>query len=207
MPNWCNTTWAFDGTESEIRTLHDILDKARSTNIVKNDFGKEWLGNIAYLVGINNEIDKSFECRGTLDSVGGVSIDTDSDNHAWFSIETTTAWTYDENLWSAVIKKLNLSSVIVSFFAYEPSDDICVIHDPGRFNRFTTKPYLISCNITENRTKPIIKETSCTESELIELLQHILNTDTDDINELIDTVYNMDFTGDDFISIHEIERI
>ena len=205
MPNWCNTTWNFDGTKSEIQTLYDILDKARSTDTVKNDFGERWLGNIAYLIGINNEIDKSFECRGTLDSVGGIGID--GNDHAWFSIETTTAWTYDENLWYAVIKKLNLSSIIVSFFAYEPSDDICVIHDPGQFNRFTTKPYLISCNITENRTAPIIKDTSCTESELIELLQLILNTDISDVDELINMVYDTDFDGDDYISIHEIKRI
>ena len=53
MPNWCSTTYKCVGDLKEIKSLHKILkyiDK-RKTTILKNGFGKWWLGNLVHKLG------------------------------------------------------------------------------------------------------------------------------------------------------------
>ena len=48
MPNWCDTTYKCVGDPKGVRALHKILKciDRRKTTIVRNGFGKWWLGNL-----------------------------------------------------------------------------------------------------------------------------------------------------------------
>mgnify|MGYP000420739972 CR=1 FL=1 len=55
MPNWCDCTYKCVGDLKEVRSLYKALkyiDK-RKTSIIKNGFGKWWLGNLVVKLGGN----------------------------------------------------------------------------------------------------------------------------------------------------------
>ena len=65
MPNWCSTSYKCVGDLKEVKSLHKILkyiDK-RKTTILKNGFGKWWLGNLVHKLGGDWE---KYRCRGEI---------------------------------------------------------------------------------------------------------------------------------------------
>lgn len=65
MPNWCNCTYKCVGELKEVKSLHKNLkyiDK-RKTSILKNGFGKWWLGNLVTKLGGDWE---KYRCRGEI---------------------------------------------------------------------------------------------------------------------------------------------
>lgn len=57
MPDWCDCTYKCVGNLKKVRSLHKALkyiDK-RKTSIIKNGFGKWWLGNLVVKLGGNWE--------------------------------------------------------------------------------------------------------------------------------------------------------
>lgn len=87
MANWATTTYICVGDLKEVKSLHEILkdiDKSKTT-ILKNDFGKWWLGNLVHKLGGDWE---KYRCRGEI---------TDyylNDNT--LTINQTTAWCEQE---------------------------------------------------------------------------------------------------------------
>ena len=65
MPNWCDTTYKCVGDPKEVRALHKILKyiDRRKTTIVRNGFGKWWLGNLVTKLGGKW---KDYRCRGEI---------------------------------------------------------------------------------------------------------------------------------------------
>ena len=65
MPNWCDTTYKCVGDPKEVRALHKILKyiDRRKTTIVRNGFGKWWLGNLVTKHGGKWE---DYRCRGEI---------------------------------------------------------------------------------------------------------------------------------------------
>ena len=63
MPNWCDTSYKCVGDLKEVKSLHKVLKymEKRKTSILKNGFGKMWLGN---LVTNSVEIGKSHAAVG-----------------------------------------------------------------------------------------------------------------------------------------------
>ena len=65
MPNWCDCTYKCVGDLKDVRSLYKALkyiDK-RKTSIIKNGFGKWWLGNLV------ERLDgdwTTFNCRGEI---------------------------------------------------------------------------------------------------------------------------------------------
>ena len=65
MPNWCDCTYKCVGDLKDVRSLYKALkyiDK-RKTSIIKNGFGKWWLGNLVVKLGGNWE---KYRCRGEI---------------------------------------------------------------------------------------------------------------------------------------------
>lgn len=65
MPNYCDTTYKCVGDLNEVKSLHKVLkyiDK-RKTSILKNGFGKWWLGNLVTKLGGDWE---KYRCRGEI---------------------------------------------------------------------------------------------------------------------------------------------
>ena len=89
MANWATTTYICVGDLKEVKSLHEILkdiDKSKTT-ILKNDFGKWWLGNLVHKLGGDWE---KYRCRGEI---------TDyylNDNT--LTINQTTAWCEQEGV-------------------------------------------------------------------------------------------------------------
>ena len=65
MPNWCDTTYKCVGDPKEVRALHKVLKyiDRRKTTIVRNGFGKWWLGNLVTKLGGKWE---DYRCRGEI---------------------------------------------------------------------------------------------------------------------------------------------
>ena len=63
MPNWCNTSYVIEGDVEEVKSLYETMKELqeRETPLVKNDFGKTWLGCLVTALGGDwNDI----YCRG-----------------------------------------------------------------------------------------------------------------------------------------------
>ena len=63
MPNWCNTSYVIEGDVEEVKSLYETMKELqeRKTPLVKNDFGKTWLGCLVNALGGDwNDI----YCRG-----------------------------------------------------------------------------------------------------------------------------------------------
>ena len=73
MPNWCLTEYKCVGDPKEVRALHKVLKyiDRRKTTIVRNGFGKWWLGNLVTKLGGKWE---DYCCRG---EITGYSFDGD----------------------------------------------------------------------------------------------------------------------------------
>lgn len=65
MPNWCDCTYKCVGEPKEVKSLCRVLKyiEKRKTSIVKNGFGKWWLGNLVTKLGGDWE---KYRCRGEI---------------------------------------------------------------------------------------------------------------------------------------------
>ena len=67
MPNWCNTLYVIEGDVEEVKSLYETMKELqeRKTPLVKNDFGKTWLGGLVNALGrIGNGGILDNRCRG-----------------------------------------------------------------------------------------------------------------------------------------------
>ena len=89
MPNWCDTCYKCVGDLKEVRSLHKVLKymNKRKTSILKNGFGKMWLGNLVHKLGGNWE---ELRCRGEI-------IDYYLDGNV-LTINQNTAWCEQEGV-------------------------------------------------------------------------------------------------------------
>ena len=109
MPNWCSTTYKCVGDLKDVKTLHKILkyiDK-RKTTILKNGFGKWWLGNLVYKLGGDWE---KCSCRGEI-------TDYSLDGNVLI-INQETAWCEQEGVRQIIEEKF--PSIKVYFMEEEP---------------------------------------------------------------------------------------
>ncbi|MDR3821180.1 MAG: hypothetical protein Q3Y16_07885 [Bacteroides sp.] len=96
MPNWCNCTYKCVGELKEVKSLHKNLkyiDK-RKTSILKNGFGKWWLGNLVTKLGGDWE---KYRCRG---EITGYEL-----NDNVLTIHQSTAWCEQEGVREIIEEK------------------------------------------------------------------------------------------------------
>lgn len=98
MPNWCDTTYKCVGNKKEITILHNHLKhiQKRKTTIVKNGFGKWWLGNLVTL--LNGDWEK-YCCRGEI-------TDFHRDSDTELTISQNTAWCEQEGVRKIIQERL-----------------------------------------------------------------------------------------------------
>ena len=109
MPNWCDTTYKCVGDPKEVRALHKILKyiDRRKTTIVRNGFGKWWLGNLVTKLGGKWE---DYRCRGEI-------IDYSLDGDILI-ISQSTAWSEQEGVRRIIQEKF--PSIKVYYREEEP---------------------------------------------------------------------------------------
>jgi len=68
MPNWCYTSYAIEGKRKEVQSLYSRMNRLekRKKPLVKNGFGKTWLGCLVTELGADWE---NVYCRGSWDNL------------------------------------------------------------------------------------------------------------------------------------------
>ena len=118
MPNWCDTTYKCVGDPKEVRALHKVLKyiDRRKTTIVRNGFGKWWLGNLVTKLGGKWE---DYCCRG---EITGYSFDGDV-----LEITQYTAWCEQEGVRRIIQEKF--PSIKVYYREEEPGCEVYYTND------------------------------------------------------------------------------
>ena len=118
MPNWCDTTYKCVGDPKEVRALHKILKyiDRRKTTIVRNGFGKWWLGNLVTKLGGKW---KDYCCRG---EITGYSFDGDV-----LEITQYTAWCEQEGVRRIIQEKF--PGIKVYYREEEPGCEVYYTND------------------------------------------------------------------------------
>ena len=118
MPNWCDTTYKCVGDPKEVRALHKILKciDRRKTTIVRNGFGKWWLGNLVTKLGGKWE---DYCCRGEI-------IDYSLDGDILI-ISQSTAWSEQEGVRRIIQEKF--PSIKVYYREEEPGCGVYYTND------------------------------------------------------------------------------
>lgn len=134
MPNWCDTTYKCVGDLKEIKSLHKILKQIdrRKTSIVKNGFGKWWLGNLVTKLG--GDWNK-YRCRGEI-------LEYNLDGNV-LAIYQSTAWCEQEGVREII--ENTFPSIKVYYRDEEPGCDVFCTNDAtGEY--FPERYYLDSSN-------------------------------------------------------------
>ena len=118
MPNWCDTSYKCVGDLKEVKSLHKVLKymEKRKTSILKNGFGKMWLGNLVHKLG--GDWEKS-RCRGEI-------TDFSLDGNV-LTINQETAWCEQEGV-RQIIEK-TYPSIQVYFTEQEPGCGVFYTND------------------------------------------------------------------------------
>ena len=118
MPNWCDATYKCVGDPKEVRALHKVLKyiDRRKTTIVRNGFGKWWLGNLVTKLGGKWE---DYCCRG---EITGYSFDGDV-----LEITQYTAWCEQEGVRRIIQEKF--PSIKVYYREEEPGCEVYYTND------------------------------------------------------------------------------
>ena len=118
MPNWCLTEYKCVGDPKEVGELHKILKyiDRRKTTIVRNGFGKWWLGNLVTKLGGKWE---DYCCRGEI-------IDYSLDGDILI-ISQSTAWSEQEGVRRIIQEKF--PSIKVYYREEEPGCGVYYTND------------------------------------------------------------------------------
>ena len=118
MPNWCDTTYKCVGDPKEVRALHKVLKyiDRRKTTIVRNGFGRWWLGNLVTKLGGKWE---DYCCRG---EITGYSFDGDI-----LEITQYTAWCEQEGVRRIIQEKF--PGIKVYYREEEPGCEVYYTND------------------------------------------------------------------------------
>lgn len=145
MPNWCTTSYVFEGKEEEIADLHKKLRSLQElpAPLVENDFGELWLGCVVTLFGGDwNTID----CRGDIE-------DLEEPNGTTLSLITSTAWGDMPEVWDFVLRQY--PSIKYYFCAEESGNCYYATNDKeGKYfpDRFIVEQYDTETEYYSNET-------------------------------------------------------
>lgn len=118
MPNWCDCTYKCVGEPKEVKSLYRVLKyiEKRKTSIVKNGFGKWWLGNLVTKLGGDWE---KYRCRG---EITGYNME---DNV--LTIYQSTAWCEQEGVREIIEERF--PSIKVYYREEEPGCGVYYTND------------------------------------------------------------------------------
>lgn len=146
MPNWCCSNITFYGDKKEVKDLYDKINLATSDdykNGIESDFGIYWLGNV---VTIFNQDYNKLPCRGMVEDIGEYVEDA-YENIDAFNIETTTPWTFNDEMWDSIIQN-NYQNVNYVYVAEEPNLEYYMNTDKnGLFYKEKYRIYIFSDDI------------------------------------------------------------
>lgn len=185
MPNWCYTSYVFEGKKEEIADLHKKLQSLIELPkpLVENDFGKLWLGCVVTLFGGDWNV---INCRGSID-------DLDEPEETTLRLTTFTAWGDMPEVWDFVLKQY--PSVKYYFCAEESGN--CYYSTNDKEGKFFSDRFIVEQDDTDT-------EHYSNESELFEEIASRTFTSITSRAEMevAITQYNLINKGDE-ISVYE----
>ena len=192
MPNWCDTTYKCVGDPKEVRALHKILKyiDRRKTTIVRNGFGKWWLGNLVTKLGGKWE---DYCCRGEITgySFGGDVLE----------ITQYTAWCEQEGVRRIIQEKF--PGIKVYYREEEPGCEVYYTNDTAG-NYFPETYFLDSYD--EQRYFETIEEAA---ERVSEIVGYTVEATVNAIQEALEKyVEQKESEGEEvFYSLHEFQVI
>lgn len=137
MPNWCFTSYIFEGKKEEIADLHKKLQSLGElpTPLVENGFGKLWLGCVVMLLGGDWN---GVNCRGEI-------CNLEEPEETTLSLSTSTAWDDMSEVWDFVLKQY--PSIKYYFCAEESGNCYYVTND--KEGKFFSDRFIVEQNDTE----------------------------------------------------------
>ena len=191
MPNWCITEYKCVGDPKEVRALHKLLKyiDGRKTTIVRNGFGKWWLGNLVTKLGGKWE---DYRCRGEI-------IDYSLDGDILI-ISQSTAWCEQEGVRRIIQEKF--PSIKVYYREEEPGCNVYYTNDTT--GSYFSETYFLD-SYDEQRYFETIEDAAESVSEIV---GHKVEADSTNIQEALDEYVEAQENPDDhFYSFHEFKVI
>mgnify|MGYP003291435868 FL=1 len=192
MPNWCDTTYKCVGDPKEVRALHKVLKyiDRRKTTIVRNGFGKWWLGNLVTKLGGKWE---DYCCRG---EITGYSFDGDV-----LEIIQYTAWCEQEGVRRIIQEKF--PGIKVYYREEEPGCGVYYTND-------TTGDYFPETYFLDSYDEQLYFETIEEAAECVSgIVGYTVEAIIDAIQEALENyVEQKERSGEEvFYSFHEFKVI
>lgn len=180
MPNWCYTKITINHEdERKLKELENKIDEFTSHDYMENGFGLKWLGNIVGNSGIGT-VDENPEtdlrCRGSI-----TYIENYGDQ---LVIDTETAWTPMLEMWVKLLEKY-LPDAELIYSAEECGCGIWSTNDPCMKGC-----YVIDALDMEN----VESDWEAPEGAVVKLLQELLQTENENIDELLEAFEESDFS-------------
>lgn len=126
MPNWCGTSMTIEGPKAEIESIHRKIKEWTSRNYVKNDFGKNWLGNIVEGAGFPYKL---LACRGAITYMDEeITARQDEPGIYYFQVQYESAWTDINGTWETILEKY-ASNCEIYYVAEELGNEYFVTND------------------------------------------------------------------------------
>lgn len=177
MPNWCSTSYRICDAPEKLKVLNDHFDKAAEQNLIKNDFGGGWLGNLLAYLGYDEEkvLSGPVRCRGSI-----VWRDYEEDG-SYISIETETAWGPMDAPIMMMVEKY-APEATVWYQAMEPGTELYCSNDPDVVGTFH-----VDCFDAAGLPKEL-KECDCLDVDkkhLEQMLREALDRPTGELADLI----------------------
>lgn len=190
MPNWCNTIVIISHNDTnKTKELYDKLKEWTSKDYHENDFGHEWLGNVALGSGIATwdknkgavtDTGKIVNCRGAIRL-----LDFEDGN---IHISQDDAWSPNVYLYKMICDKY-LPDAEILFSADEPGCEVYETNDPAVEGSYVIDVYYKRPD--EFKDEDTMYEAE--ESDVVEFCQRALKTDETDITKLLDAMKNVDW--------------
>lgn len=188
MPNWCfSDITIISNDQTKIKKLYDSICEWTETNFIENDFGPSWLGNIVARSEICAIDD--VPCRGTLTEINLYN--------GIINIRTETAWEPMLKMWSMLIDKYLPNGNII-YTAEECGNGLYCTNDPSLIGKY----YIDSIDIDEVESRY-----DATEDDVIKTLQSLLNSESKNINDLLNELRNSIYQDKLFINKWENDEI
>lgn len=180
MPNWANVTRKIYGSKESLKTIEDAIVKCKTANepIVKNGFGKLWLGCIITALGGDWE---KIGCRGEITSY---CYEND-----YLRIESMEAWGEQEEFRHFIEQK----------FADENGEsEVDILY-------YFSEPGMVAYYTNDSECNMINVEVYCTDDDG-EICDWLDGFDAVDMDDAIAALTDDYFDGDDvdFNNINEI---
>lgn len=205
MANTCYSRITFEGNGEEIRELHECIEKKWAVNVVNNDYGIYWLGNMVANAGLDW---RNISCRGYIEEISDVEVN--DDGSVYFEITTETAWYVMIDMWYKIFKKKGFKTIKLFYIAEEFGCDIFETNDVDK--KYYSDMYYVDYLIGSNAETEYLDN----DKDLLHMLNKIFDTNYDIENTVIDDTFidkctemffdKYDVNADGF-TIHKIKYI